>query len=116
MVGGVRHVTTPSVDKVAIEAMFVYAVKNGGIARIFSVETGREVAGKRIQGLVQFVPSKRGKGFDIDVRPGVARGWTKDSYPWPQDKPGGSIEPLLLPWGGITGVRYTWNGTQYAPP
>jgi hypothetical protein len=116
VVRGVRHVTTPAGDKVGIEALFIYQVKGGAVARVFSVETGREQSGKRIQGLVQFVPSKSGKGFEVDVRPGVARGWTEKTYPWPQDKPGGSIEPLLLPWGGVPSLRYTWNGTQFATP
>jgi hypothetical protein len=116
VVRGVRYVTTPAGERVAVEGLFIYQVKGGAISRVFSVETGRELAGKRIQGLVQFVPAKGGKGFDVDVRPGVARGWTKETYPWPQDKPGGSIEPLLLPWGGITSVRYAWNGAQFAPP
>lgn len=116
VVRGVRHVTTPAGDKVDVEALFIYQVKAGAIARVFSVETGREQTGKRVQGLVQFVPSKTGKGFDIDVRPGVARGWTDKTYPWPQDKPGGAIEPLLLPWGGVSSLRYAWNGTQFAAP
>ena len=116
VVRGVRHVTTPTGDRVDIEALFIYQVKGGAIARVFSVETGREQSGKRIQGLVQFVPSKTGKGFDVDVRPGVARGWTEKTYPWPQDKPGGAIEPLLLPWGGVPSLRYAWNGTQFATP
>ncbi len=116
VVRGVRNVTTPAGDKVAVEALFIYTVKAGTITRVFSVETGREQSGKRVQGLVQFVPSKAGKGFDIDVRPGVARGWTDKTYPWPQDKPGGAVEPLLLPWGGITSLRYAWNGTQFATP
>jgi hypothetical protein len=116
VIRGVRHVTPPQGDRVAIESMFIYQVKNGAISRVFSVETGREQSGKRIQGLVQFVPSKTGKGFEIDVRSGVARGWSEKTYPWPQEKPGGSIEPLLLPWGGIPSLRYTWNGTQFATP
>lgn len=116
VVRGVRHVTTPQGDRVAVEALFIYQVKAGAITRVFAVETGREQSGKRIQGLVQFVPSKTGKGFDVDVRPGVARGWTEKTYPWPQDKPGGSIEPLLLPWGGVPSLRYSWNGAQFATP
>ncbi|MEA2749456.1 MAG: hypothetical protein QOI41_3599 [Myxococcales bacterium] len=116
VVRGVRHVTTPAGDRVDVQALFIYQVKNGAIARVFSVETGREQASKRVQGLVQFVPSKAGKGFDVDVRPGVARGWTEKTYPWPQDKAGGSIEPLLLPWGGISSLRYVWNGTQFTTP
>ena len=116
VVRGVRHVTTPAGESVSVECLFIYQLKSGNIARVFAVETGRELAGKRIQGLVQFVPAKGGKGFDVDVRPGASRGWTEKTYPWPQDKPGGSVEPLLLPWGGLPSLRYTWNGTQFAAP
>jgi hypothetical protein len=52
----------------------------------------------------------------VDVRPGVARGWSDKSYPWPQDKPGGAIEPLLLPWGGVPSLRYTWDGNRFTLP
>jgi hypothetical protein len=65
--------------------------------------------------MVQFVPAKSGKGFDIDARPGLARGWTEKTFPWRQEQPGaGQVEPLLLPWGGISSVRYTYNGSEYA--
>jgi len=116
VVRGVRHVTTPAGENVSVDCLFIYQVKGGVIARVFAIETGRELAGKRVQGLVQFVPAKGGKGFDVDVRPGVARGWTDKTYPWPQDKPGSAAEPLLLPWGGIASLRYAWNGTQFASP
>ena len=116
VVRGVRHVTTPAGENVGVDCLFIYQVKGGVIARVFAIETGRELAGKRVQGLVQFVPAKGGKGFDVDVRPGVARGWTDKTYPWPQDKAGGAVEPLLLPWGGIASLRYAWNGTQFASP
>ncbi|MBX3213957.1 MAG: hypothetical protein KF850_18120 [Labilithrix sp.] len=116
IVRGTRHVKSPDGDAIDIDGLFIYQVKGGNVGRVFSVETGREMAGKRVQGLVQFVPAKGGKGFDIDVRPGAAKGWTKDSYPWPQDRPGaGPIEPLLLPWGDLKNVRYTWNGSAFAP-
>ncbi|MBX3262531.1 MAG: hypothetical protein KF782_22815 [Labilithrix sp.] len=116
IVRGTRHVKSPAGDAIDIDGLFVYQVKGGNVGRVFSVETGREMAGKRVQGLVQFVPAKGGKGFDIDVRPGAAKGWTKDTYPWPQDRPGaGPIEPLLLPWGDLKNVRYTWNGSAFAP-
>ncbi|OJY29237.1 MAG: hypothetical protein BGO98_43430 [Myxococcales bacterium 68-20] len=115
IVRGARHTTSPAGDTIDIDGLFVYQVKGGNIGRVFAVETGREMGGKRVQGLVQFVPAKGGKGFEIDVRPGTAKGWTKDSYPWPQDKPGaGPIEPLLLPWGDLKNVRYSWNGSTFA--
>ena len=44
------------------------------------------------------------RSLDVDVRAGRATGWTDKTYPWPQDKPGGAIEPLLLPWGGVGGL------------
>jgi hypothetical protein len=114
LVRGARHAKSPAGDRIDIDALFIYTARAGTITRVFAIETGREMAGKRVQGLVQFVPARSGKGFDIDVRPGSAKGWTQQTYPWPQDRPGGSVEPLLLPWGGVPGLRYTWNGTQFA--
>ncbi len=116
VVRGTRRVKSPQGDLVSIDALFVYTVRGGAIARVFGVETGRELAGKRIQGLVQFVPAKNGKAFDIDVRPGAAKGWTESSYPWPEEKSGGAVEPLLLPWGKTKNLHYTWNGKEFALP
>jgi hypothetical protein len=115
VVRGVRHVTAQgSPQPIDMEATFVYEVKGGTIARVFAIETAREQGPKRVQGLVQFVPAKSGKGFDIDVRPGRATGWTDKTFPWGQEKPGsGALEPLLLPWGGIPSLRYVWSGTAF---
>jgi len=63
---------------------------------------------------VQFVPASGGKSFEIDVRPGRAQGWTEKTYPFGQDRPGGALEPLLLPWGGVAHLRYSYNGTAFA--
>lgn len=117
IVRGVRHLTTPANERVDVEGLFIYHVKNGALSRAFAVETAREQGKNRIQGLVQFVPAKNGKGFDIDARAGIAKGWTDKTYPWPEDKPGtGPVEPLLLPWGALKNVRYAWNGSQFAAP
>lgn len=117
IVRGQRHVKAGTGETIDVDGLFVYSAKGESLMRVFAIETGREVGAKRVQGLVQFVPAKGGKGFDIDVRPGAAKGWSKESYPWPQDKPGaGPIEPLLLPWGGIKSLRYMWNGSTFATP
>lgn len=117
IVRGQRHVKAPTGETIDIDGLFVYSAKGGNLTRVFAIETGREMGQKRVQGLVQFIPAKGGKGFDIDVRPGTAKGWSKENYPWPQDKPGsGPIEPLLLPWGGTSNLRYVWNGNAYATP
>ncbi|HZU84582.1 MAG TPA: VCBS repeat-containing protein, partial [Polyangiaceae bacterium] len=113
VVRGVRRLTDGKAH-VEVEVMLVYEVKDEGITRIFGIETAREQKGKRVQGLVQFVPAAGGKAFDILSAPGRASGWNARTYPWAQDQPGdGSLEPLLLPWGGIGSVRYTWNGSQF---
>jgi hypothetical protein len=113
VVRGVRHVGSDT-GPVDVEVMFVYQVKPDAITRVFGIETAREQAGKRVQGLVQFIPAAGGKSFDILSAPGRATGWTQKTYPWNQDAPGsGAIEPLLLPWGGVSSVRYTWSGGGY---
>lgn len=116
VVRGTRKVTAAgSPDPVEMDALFVYQVQAAGILRVFGIETGREQGKNRIQGMVQFVPASGGKGFEIDVRPGRAFGWTEKTYPWGQESAGaGGLEPLLLPWGDVKAVRYAWNGTTFA--
>ena len=116
VVRGVRRIAPPTGGpEVEVEALFVYQAKDGRLTRAFGIETAREQGGKRVQGLVQFVPAAGGRGFDLLASPGVAKGWNAKSYPWPQEKSGGALEPLLLPWGGVKSVRYTWNGTTFEP-
>jgi hypothetical protein len=114
VVRGVRHVSGES-GAVDSELLFVYRVGAESIERIFGIETGREQGARRVQGLVQFIPAPGGKAFEILAAPGRASVWTEKTYPWTQEQPGtGSVEPLLLPWGGINNVRYRWTGSQFA--
>jgi hypothetical protein len=116
LVRGTRHVLAAGAGpRLDLDVLFVYQVKGGAIARVFAVETGRAQGARRAQGLVQFVPARGGRGFEIDVRPGRVTGWSEKSYPWAQDPPGGgAIEPLLLPWGGIASLRYGWDGGAFS--
>ena len=112
---GVRRISVAgSHEPVETESIFVYEIDSEAIVRVFAIETGREQRKKRVQGLVQFIPSDDHKSFEIDVRPGIVRGWTKQTYPWAQEQPGGQVEPLLLPWGGIESLRYAWDGAKFA--
>ena len=117
IVRGERRLTSAKGTKPATadsDVMFVYTLQGETLTRVFGIETEREQGNKRVQGMVQFVPSSDGKSFDILAAPGRASGWTKRTYPWAQEEPGsGDIEPLLLPWGGVPSVRYSWNGSQF---
>ena len=122
IVRGVRHVTPTmptgtaggSATPVDMDMVLVYSIAGDALTRVFAAETAREQSGKRVQEMLQFIPSSTGKGFDILVAPGRATGWSQQTYPWQQEKPGGgSVEPLLLPWGGISRVTYAWNGSQF---
>jgi hypothetical protein len=114
VVRGVRHVKSDA-GVVDVDTMFVYEVQKDAITRVFGIETARELGGKRVQGLVQFIPAPGGKAFDVLSAPGRATGWSEKTYPFGQDPPGsGPLEPLLLPWGGISSVRYSWNGQAFA--
>lgn len=97
---------------VAREVLLVYSVGPRGISRVFGAETGREIAGRRVQGALAFLPGS--KGLDIEVRPGQAFGFTDRTYPFTQDKDRvGGLEPLVLPWGGAGLTRYHWDGSQF---
>jgi len=94
------------------EVMLVYSVGSQGIGRVFAAETGRAVGAKRVQGTLAFLPGAR--GLDIELRPGRAFGFTDRTYPFGQDQGrAGGLEPLLLPWGAATLVRYHWDGSGF---
>jgi hypothetical protein len=116
IVRGTRHVSASHGATVDEEVLLIYALRSGALTRVFAIETARAQGPKRIQGLVQFIPARSGRGFDIDVRPGRATGWTQASFPWQEDPPGGSMEPLLLPWGASHALRYAWDGAKFSPP
>ena len=113
LVRGTRRQGTGA-EAIASDLTIVYQATPEGMRRVFAVETAREQNGKRVQGLVQFVPSSKGGGFEIDVRPGTAKGFSAKDYPWKEDEPGGTIEPLLLPWGATKALRYRFDGNKFA--
>lgn len=115
LVRGVKQVPQSSGPAAVTDLLFVYQVTQSGITRIFSIETARELGGKRLQGLVQFVPAKSGKGMDVLSSAGKATGFTKENFPWAEQTPGtAAVEPVLLPWGTVKSARYAFDGTKYA--
>jgi hypothetical protein len=98
-------------DVVSRHALMIYGVQGDGLVRIFGAETGRALEKNQILGAVAFTPARR--GFDIELRPNRAIGWTEQSYPFPPDSTtAGGLEPLQLPWGGAA-RKYKWDGKQY---
>ncbi|HKQ67791.1 MAG TPA: HAD-IC family P-type ATPase, partial [Polyangiaceae bacterium] len=95
------------------EVMLVYSVTPQGIGRVFGVETGRAIGGKRVEGMLAFLPGAH--GLDIEVRPGRAFGFTDKTYPFGQEQgKQGGLEPLLLPWSGASLARYRWDGAAFS--
>jgi hypothetical protein len=96
-------------DPVRTEHLLVFAYGAGTLARVFSAEVARQVADKRVESDVRF------SGKSIEITAGAAKGWTEATYGWAQEKPGGGVEPLVLPWGGIAKLRYEWQRDRFAP-
>lgn len=115
LVRAVTHVTTSealgkkSVDRLVF---LVYQIRQEGIHRIFAAETGRRFEGHLLLGGLRFLPEDR--GVTIKVVPGSAHGFTRQSYPFPEDTTAsGGFEPLLLPWGKVPERTYSFNGDQF---
>jgi hypothetical protein len=101
-------------DVVDRHALMVYAVQGDGLVRIFGAETGRSLGKDRIIGAVSFVPARR--GFELELRPSRAIGWTEQTYPFPVDTTAaGGLEPLLLPWSGGS-RKYRYDGKSFTGP
>jgi hypothetical protein len=101
-------------DTVDRHALMIYSVQGDSLVRIFGAETGRSLGKDQIIGAVSFIPAAH--GFDLELRPARAVGWTEQSYPFPVDTTtAGGLEPLLLPWNG--GARkYHYDGKAFAGP
>lgn len=111
LVKGVLHANGPGGEKVDREILLVFQVSNDGMKRIFSAEIARAMGRKRINGAVRFP----GGGGGIELGPGNAVEWTAATYPFTQETgASGGLEPLILPWSGISGVRYRWTGSGFA--
>lgn len=95
------------------QALLVYKLIGGKLARIFSAETGRQLGEKRVLGGVRFLP-RAGGGSDIELLPGRGVGWSERNYPYPADtEASAGLEPLLLPWGVSAPRRYTFRDGKF---
>ena len=105
----------PPSEEQSVERLvfMVFQVKEDGIKRIFAAETGRAIEGSLMLGGLRFVEGS--PGVDIETMPGKAHGFTKATYPFPEDSSqAGGFEPLALPWGSLGTRRYQFDGSRYA--
>jgi hypothetical protein len=101
-------------DTVDRHALMIYSVQGDALVRIFGAETGRALGKDQIVGAVGFTPASR--GFEIELRPSRAVGWTEQTYPFPPDTTAaGGLEPLLLPWSGGS-RKYRYDGRAFVGP
>lgn len=112
LVRGILHSKAPKevgggdVDR---EVEIVYRLVGGQLKRIFAVEVGRSMGGKKITAELRYQPGK------VIVSPGKATGWTEKDYPFNQDTSAvGGFEPLLLPWGGASETTYTYASDAFS--
>ncbi|HJL15468.1 MAG TPA: hypothetical protein RMH99_07435 [Sandaracinaceae bacterium LLY-WYZ-13_1] len=89
-------------DDVQREVLLVHRITPNGFPRLLQVEVARRRDGHRV---VNQVVTRGGR---LVIRPGRARGWGEDDWPFTQD-PNDSVEPLLLPWRDRP-VRYRLRG------
>jgi hypothetical protein len=105
-----KELENKSVDRLVF---MVFQIKEDGIKRIFAAETGRAFDGHLMLGGLRLVEGNR--GLDIEMLAGRADGFTKNTYPFPEDaSPAGGFEPLSLPWGSLGSPRYRFDGSKYS--
>jgi hypothetical protein len=111
----VRMKASKELDNKPVERLvfFVFQVKEDAIKRIFAAETGRAFDGHTLLSGLRFVEGRQ--GLEIEIVPGHGNGFTKSSYPFPEDTtPAGGYEPMPLPWGSQGTKRYRFDGTKYS--
>ena len=66
--------------------------RGGGFPRVYTAEIARTQGDNRIENEI------RTRGGRLEIRPGRARGWSAETWPWADAGGGEGIDPLLLPW------------------
>ncbi len=88
------------------EILLGYTFAGEALTPILAVEVRRARGTDSVGNVVALV--RAGLHFALEVKPGVARGWSADSYPFSADSQD-SFAPLLLPWQDAA-VRYRFDG------
>lgn len=79
----------------------------GRFTRILAAEIARRMDARSIENQLEL------QGGALSIKPGKARGWAQDSYPFRDEASGGAAR-LLLPWLDKT-IRYRYSGGALVP-
>lgn len=80
---------------------------------ILATEVRRAQGENSIGNVVRLVRAARGRGFELHIDPGVARGYTRETYPFVAEATDGYGAPLL-PWLHEAAM-YGWDGARLMP-
>ncbi len=90
------------------EVLLAHQFVEGSFKQLLAVEVARCQGPNWIRNTARVL--RRGKRGVLEVRPGRARGWSSDNYPFAADAPG-AVQPLLVPWRDRA-VRYRFDGDR----
>lgn len=99
------------VSDVQRELLFAYTLSARSIQPLAQIEVRRARGSDSVGNRVRLV--KKGRVCELEIAPGVARGWTEQSYPFQPGSQDG-YGALLLPWVDTT-TRYTMAGDRLEP-
>jgi hypothetical protein len=98
---------------VSREIQSIQAFREGRLVRLWSQEIARVgAAGQRVDCAVRILRRGR-RPAEIEVRPGRATGWTRETWRFGHDPT--PPEPLLLPWSGVRKRVYRYAEDTFKP-
>lgn len=99
------------VGDVQREIVLGYTFKDDVLQPILQLEVRRAQGADSVGNIVSL--EKSGKHYALHIAPGVAHGYTRESYPFVTEQTD-AYGPLLLPWMHEK-VVYRWDGAQLVP-
>jgi hypothetical protein len=99
------------VGDVQREILLGYTFEDDVLQPILQTEVRRAQGADSVRNIVSL--EKAGKHFALRIAPGVAHGYTRESYPFVTEQTD-SYGALLLPWMHEA-VLYRWDGDQLVP-
>jgi hypothetical protein len=93
------------------EILLGYTFEGDTLKPVVQTEVRRAQGADSVGNLVSL--KKSGKHYALHIAPGVAHGYTRESYPFVTEQTDG-YGALLLPWLHEA-VTYRWDGEQLVP-